>query len=274
MKGIILGSAAALVVVLVTAAGFAITKLNGPASGSERVLSVSDVAGVPYGSTANDTRQGLRQLLQSSQTADWVEAPHLGACGFSQEQLIVWDRFEATFARKSPDEMGILVAVMSSRSDIAATSGVTVGQTIDEVQQLGGFLAYVDGPIIGDGVEFAAVAPIGVDIIQIAQFDTGVVDAIVTGIPCVVGLEPPSIPNITTTTSTTTTSTTTTTRPATPEWEVGWCVADRGAFVEPVDCSSPRADYRILAVVSTESRCPQTAEYYTDLDDGSVACFG
>lgn len=295
MKGIILGSTAALVVVLMAAGGYAVAQMNGPSSDAEWIVSTNGVVGVPYGATDNDTRQGLRPHLRAGRATDWAEAPHLEACGFSQEQLIAWDQFEATFARNSSSESGILVAATSFRSDIAAPSGVTVGQTIDEVQQLGGFLAYVDGPITGEGIELAAIAPIGVDIVQLAQFDDGVVEAIVTGIPCIFGVEPPTIPNITTTTSTTSTSTTTTTRPTTtttrattttrrttttttqpasPKWEVGWCVAEFGQFVEPVDCLSPQADYRILAVVATASRCPQTAQYYTELDDGSVVCFG
>ncbi|MEX2422937.1 MAG: hypothetical protein WD990_03065 [Acidimicrobiia bacterium] len=295
MKDIILGSAAALAVALMAAGGYAVAQMNGPGSDAEWTVSTNAVVGVPYGATDSDTRQGLRPHLQAGQATDWAEAPHLEACGFSQELLIAWDQFEATFARNSSSESGILVAASSFRSDIAAPSGVTVGQTIDEVQQLGGFLAYVDGPITGEGTETAAIAPIGVDIVQLAQFEDGVVDAIFTGIPCIFGVEPPTIPNITTTTSTTSTSTTitttrptttttraptttrrttTTTRPVFPEWEVGWCVAELAGLVEPVDCASPRADYRIFAVVNTQSRCPQATEYYVDLDDGTVACFG
>jgi len=293
MKGILLGIAAALAVVVIGAAAYAITETREPRSDAELVVSTSDVVGVSFGSTVVDTRDGLRPHLQASETTEWAPAPHLEACGFSHEQVLVWDDFEATFARSSSRDLGILVAATSFRPDVGSPSGVAVGHTIEEVQRLGGFLAYPDGPVEGVGVEFAAIATLGVDIIQIAQFDAGVVDAIVTGIPCVVGLEPPSIPSITTTTSTTTSTTTTTrptttttrattttrrttttTRPVFPEWEVGWCVADLGAFVEPVDCSSPRADYTIFAVVSTETRCPPEAEYYTDLEDGSVACFG
>lgn len=294
MKGIFLGSVAALVVVLVAAAGYTIAEARGPGSDAEGILSTIGVAGVPYGSTVDDTRQGLRPYLRAGQESDWTEAPHLEACGFSQEQLVVWDRFEATFARESPTELGVLVAATSFRSDIGTPSGVNVGLTIDDVQQLGGFLAYVEGPMIGEGVELAAIAPISVDILQIAQFEDGVVEAIVTGIPCVLGLEPPVIPNITTTTSTTTTSTTTTTRPPTtttratttttrattttrlpqPEWEVGWCVEIVGDRAQLVDCTSQRADYAIIAVVSSEDRCPTRMVYWVDLDDGTVACLG
>lgn len=293
MKGILLGIAAALTVVIIGAAAYAITKTRAPGSDVDLVVSTSDVVGVPFGSTVVDTRNALRRYLQASEMTEWAPAPHLEACGFSHEQLIIWDDFEATFARSSSTDPGVLVAATSFRPDVGSPSGVAVGLTIDEVQRLGGFLAYPDGPVEGEGVEFAALEPLGVNIIQIAQFDAGIVDAVVTGIPCVVGLDPPYIPTITTTTSTTTTSTTTTTRPtttttrattttrrttttrpATPEWEVGWCVMITGTLARPVDCSSLSADYAILAVVAVATRCPSDTEYTVDLDDGSVVCIG
>ncbi len=260
-------------------------------------LRASGITGVPFGSTERDLRLGVQATLgQPDASGQWTEMPELASCGFREVLEIQWGGFRAYVARSSDQADRVFVAYRYLGGDLSpltTPSGVTVGHSLAEVQKRVEYLEYFDEGSTEEGAYVAFIASAS-PTQHLAWLVDDSVSEISGGWRCFYGLgnapsPPPGVnvayPATTTTTSSTTTTTTqpttTTTRRVTtttepfPEWEVGYCVEELlGNIVQPVSCSSPRADYEIHAVVSTESQCPFRSEYYAELDDGTVACFG
>jgi hypothetical protein len=60
--------------------------------------------------------------------------------------------------------------------------------------------------------------------------------------------------------------------PEAADWRVGACVVFEGSIANPVPCGSTEHDATVTRIVASETACPDTTEWWVEVDDQSVAC--